>query len=402
MGDIPPSPVGQPSAGSRPASVALDDHPRNATSTPPPMTPSSSNFPIPRVQAVKRPSPRLYFAHFIDDKERFIHFLETVALKRWGQSLGSDINAEVPTDSNEDVEAEKRDQVAVWNTLLELYLSYANPIDPRAGTFADQVVQLLKSEHLPFDPTHALILCSTRNFTPGLVLLWERLGMYEDVLRFWMDKHKEDGIGEASGEVIRCLRYYGPEHPHLYPLVLRFLTSTPELLSKHTNDITQLLEHIDEEGIMPPLAVVQVLSRNGVASVGLVKQWLMTRITDSREQIDMVKIFDQVQAGSHSDRPSRIGNSSSRIEQRPTTNYASWTNWQIPTIHGCSTLPSARHAKANSTYQVFTSCAATATTNGKSLGSSLISKHVPSKHTLLLGAWVSTILSAPIVRGTMG
>ncbi|KAH8094673.1 hypothetical protein BXZ70DRAFT_947050 [Cristinia sonorae] len=275
----------QPSV-SRQGSVANDD-PRSTNSTPPPITPSNSNLASARVQHVKRPSPRLYFAHFIDDKERFIRFLETVALKRWGQSLNSTASSPVPTDPNEDAEAEKKDQVAVWNTLLELYLSYtSSPDTAHATTFADQANKLLKTEHLPYDPTHALILCSTRSFTPGLVLLWERLGMYEDVLRFWMDKHKEGGNPDASAQVIRCLRQYGPEHAHLYPLVLRFLTSTPELLSKHTKDVVELLEHIDEEGIMPPLAVVQVLTRNGVASVGLVKQWLMTRITDSREQID--------------------------------------------------------------------------------------------------------------------
>lgn len=46
-----------------------------------------------------------------------------------------------------------------------------------------------------------------------------------------------------------------------------------------------VLEHIEREKIMPPLGVVQVLSRNGVASVGLVKQRLMTSIKESREEI---------------------------------------------------------------------------------------------------------------------
>ncbi|THH26500.1 hypothetical protein EUX98_g7688 [Antrodiella citrinella] len=275
---MPPAPAVQPSA-SRQASV----HEESNTA---PMTPSNSSLPAARAHTIKRPSPRLYFAHFIDDKERFIHFLQTVAAKRWGQSLDSEAVSSVPTDSEEDQEAEKKDQAAVWNTLLELYLTYADSSDERASSFAVQAVRLLKTEHLPYDPTHALILCSTRSFTPGLVLLWEKLGMYEDVLRFWMDKHKEGSSTDASAQVISCLQQYGPDHPHLYPLVLRFLSSTPELLTKHSTDIIQLLEHIDEESIMPPLAVVQVLSRNGVASIGLVKQWLMTRIKDSREQID--------------------------------------------------------------------------------------------------------------------
>lgn len=55
-----------------------------------------------------------------------------------------------------------------------------------------------------------------------------------------------------------------------------------------------MLEHIEREKIMPPLGVIQVLSRNGVASVGLVKQWLMTRIKESREEIHTVRFFSPI------------------------------------------------------------------------------------------------------------
>lgn len=173
----------------------------------------------------------------------------------------------------------------MWNTLLELYLS---PTYAEKGGL-EKALRLLKSDDLPYDPTHALILCETSEFTPGLVLLWERMDMYEDVIRFYIDNHKENPASNASSDVVECLARYGPAHPHLYPLVLRFLTSTSELLTKHTNDLGRILEYIEQEKIMPPLAVVQVLSRNNVASVGLVKQWLMSRIKAAREEIDTVR-----------------------------------------------------------------------------------------------------------------
>ncbi|KAJ3529708.1 hypothetical protein NM688_g7815 [Phlebia brevispora] len=213
-----------------------------------------------------------------------MHFLEEVALKRWGQCVAEPNQAPavvVEPDPDADLEAEKHDQVAVWNTLLELYLSSPS------SALTDKALRLLKSSDLPYDPTHALILCTTREYTPGLVLLWEKMGMYEDVLRFWMDKEKEGISSGASREVVRCLDSYGSSHPHLYPLVLRFLSSSPELLSRHTDDVARILEHIDQEKIIPPLVVVQILSRNGVASIGLVKQWLMARIKEAREEVDM-------------------------------------------------------------------------------------------------------------------
>ncbi|KZT23981.1 hypothetical protein NEOLEDRAFT_509554 [Neolentinus lepideus HHB14362 ss-1] len=264
------------------------------TSTPgPERGPTLSKLMLPT--PVKRPSPRLYFAHFVDHLDKFVVFLETVALKRWGQTVDESQIQSVPTviEPPADEDVDKQDQVAVWNTLLELYLSLPSADSPgnngQSNSLRDKALLVLKSSKIPYDSTHALILCSTQQYTPGLLLLWEKMGMYEEVLRFWMDKDKEGVSSEASGQVIKCLDQYGPANRHLYPLVLRFLTSTPALLSRHASDLGRILDYIDNEKIMPPLGVIQVLSRNGVASVGLVKQWLLTRIKESREEVQTDK-----------------------------------------------------------------------------------------------------------------
>lgn len=260
-----------------------------------------------QIPAVRKPSPRVYFVHFVDHPEHFVRFLEAVALARWGQRV--DLKSKAPeqkkpavekeeVEGDLDAEADKLDRMAVWNTLIELYLSlsadYAKDKQDLAKSMQAKALYVLKSP-FEFDSTHALLVCSTKQFTEGLVLLWEKLGMYEDILRFFMDKENEltasnsqNPTGEArpSAEVLRYLQRYGESDPNLYPLVLRFLTSTPELLQRHTSDLTGILEHIEEGKIMPPLAVVQVLSRNKVASVGLVKPWLLRRISESKNEID--------------------------------------------------------------------------------------------------------------------
>lgn len=282
-------------------------------STPPPPSATSTNGTTtgllstskPQTLSVKRPSPRLYFPNFVGHREQFVVFLEAVALKRWGQTM--DENVTLPSSVDEepgfDEQAERKDQEAVWNTLLELYLTLSGVGEAgsegqvqRKGqgksAMGDKALKLLKDDKIPYDPTHALILCSTRKFTSGLVLLWERLGMYEDVLRFWMDKDQDPtSAAEASGEVMRCLEKYGPKNKYLYPLVLRFLTSSGEVMSRHKEDLREVLDVIDQETIMPPLAVVQVLSRNGVTSVGLVKDWLMGRIKEARDEINTVRLI---------------------------------------------------------------------------------------------------------------
>ncbi|KAF8432962.1 hypothetical protein L210DRAFT_3614219 [Boletus edulis BED1] len=279
---------GEDKEGEEDIKAALADGP-STQSLAPQVRPTSA----PETQTPpRRPSPTLFFAHFVDHPGCFTTFLETVAQRRWGQTLdasGSQSSA-VTAGGGEDEEAERRDQSAVWNTLLELYLDEGTEGDQYTPSSCEhhKALRLLHSTHLPYDLTHALVLCSSHRYTPGLILLWERLGMYEDVLRFWMEEHnvgRTSSESSPSAQVISALRKYGPDNPHLYPLVLRFLTSTPALLTAHQADLESLLEHIESEKIMSPLSVVQVLSRNEVASVGLVKGWLMRRIKQGMEEI---------------------------------------------------------------------------------------------------------------------
>lgn len=273
--------------------------------TPPPAAPGLPGpggtvvtTPKPR-EPVKRPSPKVYFAHFVDHMDQFVVFLETVALRRWGQSVDDRFSTTASEkeglDTPVDETAEHADQVSVWNTLLELYLSIPTGSGEEKKGTKSKALRILQDDKIPYDVNHALIVCSTCQFTPGLVLLWEKLGMHEDVIRFWMDKERafysagdEGGANEASEQLVDYLDLHGPKHRHLYPLVLRFLTSSEVLLNRHSKDVERVINYVDEEKIMPALAILQLLSRNGISSVGLVKGWLIRKIVESRESIDMV------------------------------------------------------------------------------------------------------------------
>lgn len=258
------------------------------------------------------PSPRQYFAHFVDHHEYFIKFLESVAATLWGQIVTATNGAtgarpDRPSDLLDSDDPVVTDQRAVWNTLLELYLASTKSDQAQVAKAAStRALNLLADREKPLDPVHAMILCSTAGFTDGLVGLWESMGMYEDVLRFWMDRDrlhdaaKANGDGKVNGttspeertpsdEVLRCLEAYGPTNHHLYPLVLRYLTSSPRVLSRHSAQLPRILATIDEERILPPLAVIQLLSRNGVASVGTVKDWLKAKVEETRQDVESDK-----------------------------------------------------------------------------------------------------------------
>lgn len=246
------------------------------------------------------PSPRQFFAHFVDHHDLFVHFLEDVASSLWGQKVDSTPLPRNGPVSRREVDVAEvpdpntTDQRAVWNTLLELYLASTSSTETATSSAArNKAMSLLANgDTIPYDPMHALILCSMAGFTDGLVGLWESMGMYEDVLRYWMEKGEEEEEERRgprpSEEVLRYLKLYGPTDKGLYPLVLRYLTSSSRILARHQNALPEILQTIDEERIMPPLAVVQLLSRNGVASVGTVKDWLRAKVEETQQEIDAV------------------------------------------------------------------------------------------------------------------
>lgn len=255
------------------------------------------------------PSPRQFFAIFVEHPDEFITFLETVASRRYGKSLGAvptTLDAQTaplpepqPLRQLELDDDDTRNEQAIWNTLLELYLTHSStPTADGASTAVQaphskavleaKALQLLRSrERIQYDETQALLVCTTAGFTAGFVLLYEQLGMYDDIVRYLIDSSA--ATSSDSAKVIHALRRYGEASPHLYRMVLRYLTTSSELLSRHQNDIVDILDVIDREGIMPPIAVVQILSTNGTASIGLVREYLKRQLGKEKQEIDSVR-----------------------------------------------------------------------------------------------------------------
>lgn len=262
----------------------------------------------------EKPDPRQFFSDFVDHLDSFAIFLEAVADRRWDQRLDVETKvtpntvhvreAPLPLEapaSQYDSESQVAQQQAVWNTLLEVYLTKARLDQPDQSSVFKDKAQALVSEigPIPVDPVHAMMLCSSFGFETGLIRLWDRLGMFEDIMRFWMQQPlTDDSSGgsrtktwdgrTASESMLYYLNIYGPSHLHLYPLVLRHITSSSVILEQHGQDVQDILDIIDSERIMPPLAVIQLLSRNQVTTIGVVKSWLKSRIADTRQDISSV------------------------------------------------------------------------------------------------------------------
>lgn len=265
------------------------------------------------------PSARTFMPSFVDRPDCLVQLLERVYEKRWASPSPSEkavsdaasVRSYGTRDERNNHQAasegptlspqEREERKAIWNTLLELYLmdeqslaagSPASRADPmndrerqkRRKNFRVKALSLLKDDAIQYDSNQALMLCQLKQFDEGIVYLYEKKGMYNDILRFWMDKEETD-------RVIEAVRKYGPKDPSLYPMVLTYFSSSPDILSKSTPELLSVLNHIDSEDLLPPIQVVQALSRSNVATIGLIKRYIGNKIEQENQELKQVSIL---------------------------------------------------------------------------------------------------------------
>ncbi len=111
----------------------------------------------------------------------------------------------------------------------------------------------------------------------------EQQGLRFDIFRSYASAN--DTIG-----AIKALRKYGPEEPQLYPAALAYFTSSPKILDEAGNELNVVLKKIEDNGLMAPIQVIQILSTNAVATMGTVKKYLSEAIEKERKEISNVSI----------------------------------------------------------------------------------------------------------------
>ena len=207
------------------------------------------------------PKPRTAFASFADHPQQFIIFLE----------------AYLKQDN-----IDPKSRVDVYTTLFEMYLeTAASRKGQEKQAWENKAKTLLDGEDIPMDTSNVLLLSHLTKFKEGTTLVREQQGLRFDIFRSYTSANDTEGA-------IKALRKYGPEEPNLYPAALAYFTSDPRILSEAGDEMTSVLKKIDEDGLMAPLQIIQTLSTNGVATMGLIKSYLSLTIERERKEISNV------------------------------------------------------------------------------------------------------------------
>ena len=125
------------------------------------------------------------------------------------------------------------------------------------------------------------MLSHLTSYEDGTILVREKQGLRFDIFRSYTSAKDTAGA-------IKALRKYGPEEPALYPAALGYFTSSEKILQEAGDELDAVLKRIDSDGLMAPLQVIQTLSANGVAKMGLVKKYLGETIDRERKEIENV------------------------------------------------------------------------------------------------------------------
>ncbi|QCE04780.1 hypothetical protein DEO72_LG8g2820 [Vigna unguiculata] len=214
-------------------------------------------------------------------------------------------------------------QVEIHNTLLELYISnelnfpsmsqvndggnYLNGVSAKTmsaqsnGNTANHKssaqakdclerhkkgLQLLKSawppetEHPLYDVDLAIILCEMNAFKDGLLYIYEKMKLYKEVIACYMQAHDHEGL-------IACCKRLGDSvkggDPSLWADVLKYFGELGEDCSQ---EVKEVLTYVERDDILPPIIVLQTLSRNPCLTLSVIKDYIARKLERESKMIE--------------------------------------------------------------------------------------------------------------------
>jgi vacuolar protein sorting-associated protein 11 len=167
----------------------------------------------------------------------------------------------------------------VYNTLLELYLRTAEVDATHAADASAKALKLLHTSKAEFNDDHTLVLCQMHNFREGILLLYERMKLYQEIVQHYQEHDEFDNV------VAACKRY-GDKSPNLWVSALSYFASKKgadaNAVKQH---IAQVLGYIDRGDLLPPLLVIEILAQNSAVTLESIREYITRRLQQENQLI---------------------------------------------------------------------------------------------------------------------
>lgn len=123
-----------------------------------------------------------------------------------------------------------------------------------------------------YDVDLAIILCEMNAFKEGLLYLYEKMKLYKEVIACYMQEHDLEGL-------IACCKRLGDSgkggDPSLWADLLKYFGELGEDCSK---EVKEVLTYIERDDILPPILVLQTLSRNPCLNLSVIKDYIARKL----------------------------------------------------------------------------------------------------------------------------
>lgn len=208
--------------------------------------PSTMALPNMSHDIVESASPEDFIHFFLDHSQVLVEFLE--------HSLSHSSRDKCSTQ--------------VYNTLIEHYLYlWASSSDPTArSNYALKILKQLACEENPYDKNQALLLCHSHTFSPGLLLLYKDMKLYELILGEHMSR-------KDYTSVLSCCRAYSSQNPALWLTAFHKIIKDPAVPS---HVLSEILNVIDREKLLSPLFMLDALAASSSSvNVGLLRNYFL-------------------------------------------------------------------------------------------------------------------------------
>ena len=179
--------------------------------------------------------------------------------------------ADLLVDFLEYVIAQEDCSPVIYTTLLEAYLR-----EKDESVRLEKCLGLLRNSRAKFDNDQALVLCQMYGFGAGVQLLYQKMELYQEIVSHYMEHKEYKGVLDACSS-------FGERDPMLWVQALSYFASEPNACEE---EITQVLKHIEELGLLTPIRVIQMLSVKSNATLAVVKDFIVRNLQEQTQQME--------------------------------------------------------------------------------------------------------------------
>jgi tetratricopeptide (TPR) repeat protein len=252
-----------------------------------------------------RPEP--FMPAFVDTPRALLQFLEAVVLQTYRRSTSGAMQAGSPYGQSSEV----------LGTLLELYLTPVLPdrVQHKAGADAvgiahgspdrtlgaatpeqkadaeerrRKALELLQAYPGQYDAYHALMLVQQHGYEKGITYMLKELHLHAEIFNYYAKQfstaNELDERKRAKQELLRtCEEATGESSKDMWISYLSLLVQSRDEVHE---DITSVLERIERDDLLPPVAVIEILSASKTLELRAVRNYIVKMINRDRATID--------------------------------------------------------------------------------------------------------------------